>query len=168
MSNNFNIGIDFGGVLSSHDDGNNEHRNTHMDMPFALDILKQLKQLKHNLYLISFCGKSRANETKESIKMNNASELFNDQFYVKKREYKREVCDNLGCHFMIDDSVENLDHISSTNKKIVTILFGQSTHSYHKCASDWNDVLSIISKTPYFEQPHHETKLHFGYHLYKT
>ena len=65
----FKIGVDFGGVLSIHDSKmtNNsglEHKNTAINMPFAIDNLKKLKKQGHELYIISFCGKTRAKETK--------------------------------------------------------------------------------------------------------
>ena len=76
-----------------------------------------------------------------------------NQYYVTKKEYKRDICDYLGCHFMIDDRQEILDHIKRTNKKIITILFGECKQrkSMHQYASDWNDVISIIENTPYFD-----------------
>ena len=67
----FTIGIDFGGVLSQHDSrvapGDASHINTAIDMPNAVESLMALKAEGHHLFLISFCGKSRAIETKASL-----------------------------------------------------------------------------------------------------
>jgi len=156
MNTKFNIGIDFGGVLSIHDDKNTnmfglEHRNTAINMPFAHDALSTLKKLGHNLYLISFCGKNRAIETRKSIEDSEYSNLLNSLYFVKGKPYKDKLCQYLGCHFVIDDSVDVLDNIKVHNDKIVTILFDADNHSVHKCAKDWYEVLRIINETEYFE-----------------
>ncbi len=149
----FNIGIDFGGVLSIHDGGNSEHKNTLINVPGASESVTKLKTMNHNLFIVSFCGLSRAKETKLSIDSSDLHNVFTQQYYVKKKEYKREICDYVGCHFMIDDRQEILDYIKKTNKNIITILFGESKQKQpmHQYASDWNEVVSIIENTPYFD-----------------
>jgi hypothetical protein len=156
MSKKFNIGIDFGGVLSIHDDimtniTGSEHRNTSINMPFAIDSIKYLKEQGNNLYLISFCGKTRALETRASMKNNNELKFFDELYFVKTKPYKNELCSYLGCHFMIDDNVEILDNIKSNNNKIITILFDKEEHPNHKCAKDWQEVIKIINGTEYFD-----------------
>src|ERR1041385_8370851 len=96
----FNIGIDFGGVLSIHDGGNVEHKNSLINIP--LESIIKLKTIDHNLYIVSFCGLTRAKETKLSIESSALHNAFTNQYYVKKREHKREICEYTGCHFMID------------------------------------------------------------------
>ena len=59
----YNILFDFGGVLSVHDGGNTEHKNTCINMPNAKESIEQMKNNGHNLSIVSFCGRSRANET---------------------------------------------------------------------------------------------------------
>lgn len=156
MTNKFNIGVDFGGVLSIHESkstnvSGSEHRNTAITMPFAVDALKKLKKKGHNLYLVSFCGRSRAIETRTSMNVSESSKLFNALYFTKSRSYKNELCQFLGCHFMIDDNVHVLDNIKTHNDKIVTILFGEDKHLIHKCVKDWTDVLKIINETEYFD-----------------
>lgn len=151
----FKIGIDFGGVLSIHDskitnDAGLEHKNTAINMPFAIDNLKKLKEQGHELYIISFCGKSRANETRTSIEKSGLSDLFTAQYYVKDRSYKNELCQYIGCHFMIDDNAGILDNIKTYNKSITTILFDTTFHSSHKCVKDWNILSNLIESTDYF------------------
>lgn len=149
----FNIGIDFGGVLSIHDGGNAEHKNSLINIPDALESVIKLKTMNHNLFIVSFCGLSRAKETKLSIDSSELNNAFMNQYYVKKKEYKGNICEYIGCHFMIDDRQEILDNIKRTNKKIITILFGESKQKQpiHKYASDWNQVIAIIESTPYFD-----------------
>ena len=140
------IGIDFGGVLSIHDNGDAEHKNTFMNMPNALSSLEQLKNDGHELYLISFCGKNRAIETHQSIKDNNADH-FIEQYYVSDKKNKSQICKKIGCHFMIDDQIPILDNVRMVNPNIITILFGQNNHPVHKCAKDWSEALKIICES---------------------
>lgn len=156
MSKKFNIGIDFGGVLSIHDSKTTnisglEHRNTAINMPFAENAIKLLKDQGHNLYLISFCGKTRTEQTRVSINESKSSDIFNEMYFVKSKPFKNELCQNLGCHFMIDDNIEILDNIKAHNSKIVTILFDGDEHPIHKCVKDWNSVLKIIDESEYFD-----------------
>jgi hypothetical protein len=156
----FRIGIDFGGVLSIHDGAAAEHCNTLINMPEAVANVEKLMALGHQLYIISFCGSKRARETKMSV---DSTQLkFINQYYVKNKDYKREVCDYLGCHFMIDDRQEILDHIKQHNKQIITIQFGEckQQHPRHKYASNWDEVFNIIDTTPPFEMlPNVDTNL---------
>lgn len=154
----FTIGIDFGGVLAIHRGCNVnmlEHINTEIDMPLALESIEKLKSMNNNLYIISYCGKRRATETNKSINESYVSNYFQDQYYVKGPFKKTYICNYLGCHFMIDDRIDILDNIKKYNNNIITILFGKSdtdcVDTSHVCAKDWNDVLKIISETPYFE-----------------
>lgn len=153
----FIIGIDFGGVLAVHRGCANvmEHINTEIDMPLALESIEKLKKMNNKLYIISFCGKKRATETNKSINESYVSNYFDEQYFVKSIFKKSYVCQYLGCHFMIDDRIDILDNIKKYNNNIITILFGKyesdCVDTPHVCAKDWNDVLKIISETPYFE-----------------
>jgi hypothetical protein len=165
------IGIDFGGVLSVHDAEGAEHRNTAINIPGGVEALEKLKDAGHDLYLISFCGKSRAVETSNSIESNGCSKFFTEQYYVKKKEYKNDICLKLGCHFMVDDRVEILDHIRKYNPTIKTILFGDANgnnelETDHQKASNWDQVIEIINKTESFEtevvEPKNLNKLRYN------
>lgn len=158
----FNIGIDFGGVLSMHDsqqtqyDAGNDHINTSINMPDAMESLEELSR-ENNLYLISYCGLPRAKETFTGMKHSGADIFFKKQFYTVKREYKAQICSYLGCHFMIDDREKVLENIRKHNPNIITIYFHSDpnveTHNispHHKTAKHWKDVLKIINETNYF------------------
>lgn len=134
-----NIGIDFGGVLSIHDNMslNQEHKNTSINMPFAIENLLKLKQDGHKLYLISFCGKKRALETHEAILNSELKDVFEKEFYVKNVEYKSIVCKYLDCHVMIDDTSEILESITKLYPNIFPILFEDT--------KNWNDIYTLIS-----------------------
>lgn len=131
------IGIDFGGVLSIHDNKRNsseigDHINTTIDMPNAIEVLTKLKDDGHSLYLISFCGRNRAIETNESLK--EYSHLFEGQFYTKNREYKGFVCNYLECDVMIDDRQDVLDSVNKDSNSTKTILF----------ENNWLEILEIL------------------------
>jgi hypothetical protein len=153
----FRIGVDFGGVLSEHDAAiGAEHVNTAIDMPFALENLIRLKQMGHKLYLISFCGKARAIQTKESLMTSmigpgmSCADLFEKMYFVKDRSKKREMCEYLKCHFMVDDRTDIQEEVAKSLCHTIPILFGESSHSTFIAAPDWNVVSNIIGSTPYF------------------
>ncbi len=177
MSKSFVIGIDFGGVLSVHDNKalrlensyyhalstdetrnphenqasvqndfrGKEHKNTSIDMPRAKESLEILQKNGHELNLISFCGKARAQQTQKSLDDEKLSKLFKNQCYVKSKQSKNELCQYLGCHFMIDDNLEILNNIRKHNPNIVTIWFEGTSSKFHKIAKDWKSKLIISS-----------------------
>lgn len=118
------IGIDFGGVLSKHEksrktDDASEHRSISINMPGAIDGLRELKKANHKLYIISFCGKQRAIETKASLlQSNDIKGIFDGIYFVKDISYKVDICSLLGCDIMIDD---RLDILESIHQKISTM-----------------------------------------------
>lgn len=162
-SEKFNIGIDFGGVLSVHDSKlGAEHRNVSINMPLAVENLLKLKALGHKLFLISFCGRSRAIETQKSLEETtindtmSCAEVFDEIIFVKSIEYKRYLCEYLNCHFMVDDREDILQHVTQSECKTIPILFGAERHATFTAAADWNRVTEIISSTPHFS-----TELYF-------
>jgi len=132
MSSRPVIAIDFGGVLSVHDRGGSEHFKTDLDMPGCIDALKLLS-VNNDLVLVSFCGKSRAFETKQSIEQTIPG-LFKRLIFVKDKKFKGKVCSVIGASFMIDDREEVLDHIVDP---CVPVLFGSSNKNF-TCLEDWS------------------------------
>lgn len=125
------IGIDFGGVLSI-DDSVTQHKNTEIDMPGAKEAIIELAKT-HELFLISFCGKRRAIETRESIIASDLNNYFTDMYFVKHPDYKAQLIQYLKCNVMIDDRKDVLENISHYTTNIHTILF-----------RDWLQTISII------------------------
>lgn len=132
------IGIDFGGVLSINDTITTltPHRNTVIDMPGAKEAIIELAK-HHELFLISFCGKRRAIETKESIIKAGIFDCFTSLYFVKHPDYKSQITTYLGCDIMIDDTIDVLDNISKHNDTIYTVLFSQ--------ISGWNNTITAIN-----------------------
>jgi hypothetical protein len=139
------IGIDFGGVLSVDDTlVSSPHRNTTVDIPGAKEALARLAK-DHKLFLISFCGKRRAMETKASIIAAGLDKYFAGLYFVKHPDYKSQLTRYLGCHVMIDDTIEVLDNIIANNYRINTILFRPQVLTIeHSSADDWEFTLEII------------------------
>jgi len=143
------IGIDFGGVLSVDDAllPASPHINTRIDMPDAHEAISQLAT-DHKLYLISFCGKRRAMETKASIQSLGLTKYFAGLYFVKHPDYKSQLTRFLGCDVMIDDRVDVLDNIRTYDDKIYTLLFNNPTPSTHTTVPTWPDVLTLIPNLP--------------------
>lgn len=144
------IGIDFGGVLSIDDIlSRTPHRNTTIDMPGAKEAIAQLAK-DHKLFLISFCGKRRAMETKASIIEAGLDKYFTGLYFVKHPDYKAQITRYLGCNVMIDDTVHVLDNIRAHNDKIHTILFNPINLSIrHSFAKNWETVELILHNSEY-------------------
>lgn len=150
------IGIDFGGVLSIHDGEPIavEHRSTAINMPNAIESLHLLKKLGHKLYLISFCGKTRAVQTKKSID-DNIPDLFEETYFVKSKKYKKDITKYVGCDIMIDDTLDILVDIEKTRSCPNNIWFkGDPTFDDPRknprnmkiiSATSWPDVVKICS-----------------------
>jgi hypothetical protein len=139
------IGIDFGGVLSVDDAllPASPHINTRIDMPGAYEAIVELSK-DHKLFLISFCGKRRAMETKASIQSSGLAKHFAGLYFVKHPDYKSQLTRYLGCDAMIDDRVDVLDNIRVYDNKIHTLLFNNPAPSSHIPTPGWGDVLSLI------------------------
>lgn len=110
-------------MVSIHDGQNNgaEHRTTVINMPGALEALYALKKAGHHLFLISFAGKSRSQETQDSINK-TCPGLFDGLYFVKDKNFKKDVCNFLGCDLMIDDRSDVLDTLAGT--KTLGVLYG--------------------------------------------
>lgn len=141
------IGIDFGGVLSITDTITTlkPHMNTSIDMPGAKEAIIELAK-HHELFLISFCGKRRAIETKASIITAGIFDYFTSLYFVKHPEYKSQITKYIGCDLMIDDNIDVLDNISKHNDTIYTLLLLDTTHKNgHIHVSSWNNTVTLIN-----------------------
>ena len=154
------IGIDFGGVLSINDtteQSSTQHRNTTVDMPGAKEAIAHLAK-DHKLFLISFCGKRRAMETKASIAEAGLDKYFTGLYFVKHPDYKAQLTRYLGCNVMIDDNIDVLNNILAYNYKINTILFRPQVLTIdHSSADDWEFVIEIIGDLEENEAERDET-----------
>jgi FMN phosphatase YigB (HAD superfamily) len=145
------IGIDFGGVLSQldgsekHDQGQ-QHTNIKVDMPDAISVLKKWKSQGYELYLISHCGKARAQQTSRELKDCLLLDMFKEIYFTKTRDAKAAVIRHLGCHLMIDDRQDVLDEIARANPHTVNYLFDGSVIGAWKFLDVWLNKSSFDEK----------------------
>lgn len=160
-NSNFKVGIDFNGVIFEKD----YNRNFKIK-EYCSEILKELKNINCELFLISACGKKKAVFRNQLLIENNVGHLLTNQYFLGTKKFKSFVCNDIGCHFMIDDKVEVLNQIKKYNKKIITILFLSTNcdeqyaendennfEAYeHKIVKNWIEIYDIIKECSYFEQ----------------
>ena len=133
------IGIDLGGVCSIHArdyEGTGEMKEI-INMPGCVEALQQLRKDGHTLVLVSFCGKSRAEQTKKIPEM----KLFHEVYFVRDRKYKNQVCHHRALDVLIDDRVDILDTLQCPVKGI---LFGSFSPDY-LFGFKWDDVVKVLS-----------------------
>jgi hypothetical protein len=139
------IGIDVGGVLSIHktDVGDGEHENTGIDMPGAIDSVRSLAAAGHSLYVVSFCGRRRAIETRDALVACGLADCFTAMYFVKKVTQKKNVCAALGLDALIDDRSDILRSVTCGTHRVK--FDGppiDCAPSYH-CA-DWAAVMALL------------------------
>lgn len=153
------IGIDFGGVCCylTRDDNDDTQKydpnfKEAITMDGCIDALKYLVKQGHKLYLISFCGKNRANATRNML-CTEHSDLFKKEnlFFVKKRWFKSKVCNHLGLDVLIDDRIDiitSLRHVKGIQFRGDPRIDKNITALEHKflTADSWKDVISILNK----------------------
>ena len=149
------IGIDIGGVCSSHASGYEDDlksSSTILDIDGCLETLYKLVRMGHHIYIVSFCGAKRAVETQGTL-INMYPELFTTKnlFFVKKKTYKDLICQHLGLDVMIDDRI---DIINSLTSAIGIYFIGDPAfdmkyfdESYQGLISrSWTDINEIIMR----------------------
>lgn len=142
------IGIDFGGVLSIHDtpaDTSSGHRSTAINVNGAVETLKKLKSKGHELFLISFCGRSRAVETANAIEKQIPG-LFSHLFFVKDKKFKKDLVRALGCDIMIDDTVDIISDVDDQKLNCQLIWFtGDPNLERPESIPKWNKGVELSS-----------------------
>jgi hypothetical protein len=73
-------------------------------MPGAIEFLRSLKLLGHELYLISYCGLKTAKQIQENIN-NIIPNIFTNIYFVNRKDAKMHVLRHLHCDVMIDDTL---------------------------------------------------------------
>lgn len=152
----FNIGIDFKGVLFKPDKDNG---GNFIEIDNSYFVIKYLvEKMNCNLYLISACGKKKSIFRNNCLIQNGYIEFIKKQFYLGTRKFKYLVCNDLSCHFMIDDREDILNKVKLFNSKIITILFVEDKNKNevivnhnHLIVNNWLEILEIISSSEYFE-----------------
>lgn len=163
-----NIGVDFGGVCSAHAE---KYESTEKNASKQVELinvkgceetLRALRAQGHKLFLVSFCGRSRADNTRAYLQPLG---LFDELFFVKDRKYKQNICLLLGLDVLIDDRLDVLETINPTQTMLFTGVAGAAEKyeqpavykdkktgkfiQYKKfepdfVANDWAHVLQLI------------------------
>lgn len=157
------IGIDFGGVLSVHEKNqpppthknDGDHVRTAIDMPGAIDALHRLHSAGHELHLISFCGFPRAVETQKALIKADLAKLFTTINFVRKRNWKGYVCDELGIHVMIDDRQDVLKAVKTDTAGRTHCL--RFENGWVAVLEDLDDLMDNNSKSLTDRVPYHST-----------
>jgi len=134
------IGVDFGGVCSVHSEKyENEHgvKEEVINMPGCVEALRKLRELGHTLILVSFCGEKRAGATAKFL-ISKYPGLFDRVFFVKKRQFKENVCIALGLDVLIDDRLDILQTLTKTQ----SIWF---SHDEEGCGNKYRPTAQCIS-----------------------
>lgn len=112
--NRLRIAVDFGGVLSAssgdYEDGKNE-AIVPINIEDALESLLFLKKEGHELYLVSFCGKKRAEQTRSYLET-TYPDIFTELYFVKSTKFKSAICSYIKADVMIDDRLDILNSIN--------------------------------------------------------
>jgi len=156
------IGIDFGGVLVKHDSSNENHdakEDTNFDvnkvpwMEGALETLASLAATKkHQLFIVSFCGKKRELETREALKAKVAPFIPESNWiFVRDRKLKSKACKDNQIDVMIDDRLDILLNLLQDKACPWLIWFNPSAHPVKQKAAKqiiqcdtWSDVAQSL------------------------
>lgn len=145
------IGVDFGGVLHNYADNSDKYS---VNMLNAKSCLKLLKKCGFHLFIISHTSEEGAKKVHQSLVDNKMNSLFTEEYYVKEWEYKKYICQFLGCHFMIDDREDVLLDIQSINHSLVAIqLKGLPSLTMKPTLNvflNWIDICKFILKCKFF------------------
>jgi hypothetical protein len=126
------IGIDCGGVLFAHDTKYDKTNASHTEdtsstscwMSGALDALEELKKRNCELFIVSFAGKKRGDETRKTI-LSTVNHLIpeNNIFIVNDRKLKGHICKEHNLQVLIDDRKDVLMEAQKTYPSLKCILF---------------------------------------------
>lgn len=142
----YSIAIDFCGVLSSLDEKCDD-----INITGAIEALTLLKKNGHKLYIVSFCGKSRAIKIKESI-LKKHSGIFDGMYFVKDRKFKGYVTKFIGADIIIDDSLDVLCEAMKIDKFVRPIWFSsekQTEKLYIQQIQKWTEVIEYVNTVKY-------------------
>lgn len=139
------IAIDVGGVLIQKEDFVSDVKeDTVMDVKedTTIDIngpkwgvgyeqvLPQWCQEGHELYILSFCGKKREEETRQCLRANPiiAQTIPESRWiFTRRREWKANMCQQFQINILIDDRQDNLDHCKQMNPTLTVVCYGPSS-----------------------------------------
>jgi hypothetical protein len=144
------IAIDVGGVLTEYG-RNDESEKKIINAEGALDVLQEWKSQGHELYIVSFCREKAAFFRSNKFIDDGHSHLFNYEYYVEEKMYKKDVIYHIKADIMIDDNQALLYNIKLKNKNTKTILFQefnkqrQRSDRNNLIANNWMEVRDLVN-----------------------
>lgn len=150
------VAIDFGGVLSIHSRqaDTQGHRSVTINMPDCLQALEVLHVHNFKFVLNSFCGRSRAEETRDSLRACGQAKIFSDIVFVKDKLEKGLVTKKYGASVMIDDTLSVLTKIQTADPDCKTLIWFKAPDDHgHPPAgiitvTNWQDIVKYLTTTP--------------------
>lgn len=102
------VGIDVGGVIirkdysSVEEDSSFDPEKTRF-VEKSLETIAKLSQ-KYDLYIVSYCGKKREEQTRNALRAVNISIPEEKWYFTRSRQEKGPVCSKLELDYFIDDT----------------------------------------------------------------
>jgi hypothetical protein len=144
------IGIDVGGVLVEKDDrdtsgGAEDTKMVSGSVTWVEGALETAKKLseKHELYIISFCGKKRELETINELRNAKVYEYIPESrwFFCRDRKHKPKIMIDNNVEVLVDDRYDIVENCRKSGKR--AIHFRGKTGK--DCAEDWKRVFKILN-----------------------
>ncbi len=134
------IAIDVGGVLTEYGKKEDDPEKKIINVENALEVLQEWKNQGHELIIVSFCKEKAAFFRSNKFIDDGHSHLFDYEYYVEDKIYKKDVIYHIKADIMIDDNQAVLYSIKLKNKNTKTILFQE--FNKQKQRSDRNNLLA--------------------------
>lgn len=143
---------DVGKVLTNYDTNVNIE-NKLINISNSLETLSKWKSNGFEIYICSFlCSEKKAYKRINRLKSDGHNGLFNAQYYVTNKLYKKDIAGYIDGDIMIDDNEEILNQIKLLYPHIVTILFQEfnllkkKSNKKHFVANNWIQVDKLVDQ----------------------
>lgn len=119
-------------------------------MPGAVEVVKKLQQMGHELYIITARGGFIEGMKKSALdKMKEKDLIFNGYYF--NIEDKGEVCEKLKIDIMIDDSIQNCKNICERGIKVLYFRDVKMKKLEHQLSTEVNNWGEIYKYFKLFE-----------------
>jgi hypothetical protein len=116
LHNPLRIGVDMYGVcmhiLEQYENNDVVDHMSDLNMEGCVEALRLLSDAGHTLVLVTFCGRRRANNTRDML-LTKFPNLFDELYFVKHMKFKHTIAISRGLDIMIDDRLDVLDSMTT-------------------------------------------------------